>query len=175
MEMFGAMPPSLRRRAIGGVYLLYFLVAFLGAGLKSHAVVVVSDAVYVVLTLLFFLLLRHVNAGVAILATAFSLAGQALDVIFDQAAAGLVADGLFLLLLGSLWWRSRLIPRALAGVVTVAGVGWLTFAIPGLPTYVQIPVEVVGAVAELALMLWLLIRGVDVTPNRPTIAEAVPV
>jgi hypothetical protein len=176
MQTLSALPPPLRRRAIGGVYLVYFVVAFLGAGIKSHAVIVVSDVIYVVLTLLFFVLLRNVNVVVAIAATACSLAGQVLAVFFNQGAAGLVVDGLFLILLGFLWWRSGLIPRALAAFVAIAGLAWLTFALPARPAFLIVPVEVVGGVAELSLMLWLLIRGVDVErgPRKITAAQQAP-
>ena len=161
MRLFDRLPPALSRRAVGAVYLLYFVVAFAGGGLRNHALIVASDAVYVVLTLLFFFLLRAVNQPVAILATACSLAGQVLAVGFGAAAAGLVADGLFLVLLGWLWFLSRLIPRPLAVLVAVAGVGWLAFAFPAVSSRIGIFVEVLGGVSELLLMLWLVVRGVD--------------
>jgi hypothetical protein len=44
----------------------------------------------------------------------------------------------------------------------VAGLGWLTFLSPPLANHVLTPIEVLGFIAELALMLWLLVRGVNV-------------
>lgn len=161
MGLARRLPRPLAARALGIVYLIYFLVAFLGGGLHSHPIVLISDGIYVGVTLLFFLVLRSVNQPLAILATACSLVGQVLAVLFDKAAAGLVADGAFLILLGALWFRSRLIPRPVAVLLIVAGVGWLAFAWPGLSARVGTFIEVVGAVAELALMLWLVIKGIE--------------
>lgn len=74
---------------------------------------------------------------------------------------GLVFDGLFLILLGGLIISSTFLPRALGILVTLAGVGWLTFLAPSLTTPALPYVEILGFAAEAALMLWLLIVGVS--------------
>jgi len=73
----------------------------------------------------------------------------------------LVFDGLFLLVLGYLILRSTFLPRILGGLVALAGLAWLAFLAPPLAKDLSTYVEVVGAVAEAALMLWLLVKGVN--------------
>jgi hypothetical protein len=43
-----------------------------------------------------------------------------------------------------------------------AGLGWLTFLAPPLANYLSPYILVLGFLAELALMLWLLVMGVNV-------------
>ena len=91
---------------------------------------------------------------------------QAMALLFLNlnASAGhvaLVFFGAFQLFLGYLIWRSTFLPRLLGALIAIAGVGWLTFLSPALSTPLLVPVEVLGFVAEAALMLWLLVRGVN--------------
>jgi hypothetical protein len=73
----------------------------------------------------------------------------------------LVFFGLFQLALGSLIYRSTFLPRILAAPIVLAGLGWLLFLWPPLAHALLAPLEILGVVAELALMLWLLIMGVN--------------
>lgn len=73
----------------------------------------------------------------------------------------LVFFGVFQILLGYLIWRSGFLPRILGVVIALAGLGWLTFLSPPLATHLLAPLEVLGILAEGALMLWLLVMGVD--------------
>ncbi len=91
---------------------------------------------------------------------------QALALLFlhvnDQAyGIGLVFDGLFLLLIGFLILRSIFLPRMLGALVALAGLGWLTFLAPPLATHLSPYIQVLGFLAELLLMLWLLVIGVN--------------
>jgi hypothetical protein len=74
---------------------------------------------------------------------------------------GLVFDGLFLLLIGYLTFRSTFLPRILGALLALAGVGWLTFLAPPLASSLSPYIQVLGFVAEAALMLWLLVIGVN--------------
>jgi hypothetical protein len=69
--------------------------------------------------------------------------------------------GLYLLLIGYLIIRSTFLPRVLGVVVAFAGVGYLTWLSPplaqGLSPFNLAP----AALGEPALMLWLLIVGVN--------------
>lgn len=116
-------------------------------------------------------------APLAILTGAVHLAAftteqvQALALLFLQinAQAGTVAllfDGLFLALLGWLIFRSGFLPRALGVLVAAAGIAWLTFQVPPLAQRIGSEVEVLGVVAEAALMLWLLVVGVRSPATR---------
>jgi len=46
--------------------------------------------------------------------------------------------------------------------MALAGLGWLTLLSPPFANYLSPYNLVVGFLAELALMLWLLVRGVNV-------------
>jgi len=73
--------------------------------------------------------------------------------------SSLVLFGLFNILIGHLILRSTLLPRLLGVLMTVAGLGWLTFLWPPLATTISTYILPLGALAEFLLMLWLLIRG----------------
>lgn len=87
------------------------------------------------------LLMLHVNAQVGSISLPF--------------------DGLFLLLIGSLIFKSTFLPRMLGVLIAVAGLGWLTFLVSPLATSLSSSIKVLGFLAELSLMLWLLVRGVN--------------
>jgi hypothetical protein len=74
----------------------------------------------------------------------------------------LVLFALYDLLLGWLIFKSTFLPRALGVLLIVAGLGWLTFVWPPLATALVSYVLPLGALAEIVLMLWLLVRGVNV-------------
>jgi hypothetical protein len=46
--------------------------------------------------------------------------------------------------------------------MVIAGFTWLTFLSPPLANYLLTPIQVIGFLAEAALMLWLLVIGVNV-------------
>jgi hypothetical protein len=70
--------------------------------------------------------------------------------------------GLFDIVIGYLILRSTFMPRILGGLMAIAGVLWLIFLYPPLANRALVEIELPGFVAELALMLWLLVRGVNV-------------
>jgi hypothetical protein len=70
--------------------------------------------------------------------------------------------GVYCLLIGYLIFRSTFLPRLLGVLMALAGLGWLTFLSPPLANRLSPYNLVLGFLAELALMLWLLARGVNV-------------
>jgi hypothetical protein len=70
--------------------------------------------------------------------------------------------GVYCLLIGYLIFRSAFLPRILGVVMAFAGLGWLTFLSPPLANYLSPYILVLGFLAELSLMLWLLVVGVNV-------------
>jgi len=70
--------------------------------------------------------------------------------------------GVYCLLIGYLIFRSAFLPRILGVLMAFAGLGWLTFLAPPLANYLSPYILVLGFLAELALMLWLLVMGVNV-------------
>lgn len=74
--------------------------------------------------------------------------------------------GLHCIVIGSLILKSWFLPRFVGALLVAGGAGWLTFAFAGvlsppflrqLLPYIMAP----GAIGELTLTLWLLVRGVN--------------
>jgi hypothetical protein len=91
---------------------------------------------------------------------------QALSLLFLNlnARAGsisIIFFGFFDFAIGCLVYKSTFLPRALGVLMALAGLGWLTFLWPALAGHLSPFVDVLGFVAEAALMIWLLVRGVD--------------
>lgn len=92
---------------------------------------------------------------------------QALALMFLKVRAqanniGLVFFGLHCLGIGYLIFRSTFLPRLVGVLMVFAGLGWLTFLSPPLANslvpYNMLP----GAIGELSLTLWLLVKGVNI-------------
>jgi hypothetical protein len=125
----------------------------------------VAYALYVAVTLLFYFLFKPVNRSLSLLAALFSLAGCANDVLglFSLAPykiSSLVFFGPYCLLIGYLIFRSTFLPRILGVLMAFAGLGWLLFLTP-LANHLSTYLKVLGFVAEASLMLWLIVKGVQ--------------
>lgn len=70
--------------------------------------------------------------------------------------------GLYDILIGCLILRSTFLPRILGALMAVAGLGWLTVLSPTLLSHLSQLVLPLGFVAELLLMLWLVVKGVNI-------------
>jgi len=171
--MTGIEPRSFAR-ATGLVYFGYFAAAIFGSILVSRklggglAIVCLSDVLYAATTLLFYRLFRSVSGVLALVATAFALLGCATDILgnINRVPAWLsplLFFGPFCTLLGLLILRSEFLPHWLGWPLIVAGVGWLAFLIPFVALHAKVVIFPLGFLAELVLMLWLLIKGVDET------------
>src|SRR5580692_3060158 len=173
MERVAEASPRPGARITGSVYLLYFLTAvssevFVGRGrlVLFDAVNLIADAFYIAVTLLFYYLFKPVNRSLSLLAAIFSLVGCANDVLglFNLAPykiSSLVFFGPYCILLGYLIFRSTFLPRVLGVLMALAGLGWLVFLSP-LANYLSTYLKAIGFCAELSLMLWLIIKGVNV-------------
>jgi Domain of unknown function (DUF4386) len=92
---------------------------------------------------------------------------QALSYLFLVVRArandiGLVFFGLHCLGVGYLILRSTFLPRIIGALMVLAGVGWLTFLLPPLAQNLAPFNMLPGAIGELSLTLWLIIKGVNV-------------
>ncbi|MGA8306712.1 MAG: DUF4386 domain-containing protein [Candidatus Acidiferrales bacterium] len=173
MERVAIASPWPGARVTGVVYLLYFLTAISAEVFVGQTRLVAYDAInliayafYIAVTLLFYYMFKPVNSGLSLLAALFSLAGCANEVLgmFNLAPhkiSSLLFFGPYCLLIGYLIFRSTFLPRFLGVLMALAGLGWLIFlsphAIP-LLTYLK----VLGFLAEASLMLWLIMKGVNV-------------
>lgn len=84
----------------------------------------------------------------------------------------LVLFAIYDVLLGYLILRSKFLPRVLGAFLIIAGVGWLSFLWPPLAKALSSVVMPVGALAEISLMAWLLVKGVDVPAWQEKAANA---
>jgi hypothetical protein len=173
MEQVARVSPWPGARITGIVYLLYFLTAvsaqvFVGQTrlVAYDAVNLIAYAFYISVTLLFYYLFKPVNRSLSFLAAMFSLLGCANDLLslFHRAPyeiSSLVFFGPYCLLIGYLIIRSTFLPRILGVLTAFAGLGWLIFLSP-LVQHLAPYLKVLGFVAEMSLMLWLIVKGVNV-------------
>jgi hypothetical protein len=173
MERIADASPRPRAGITGVVYLLYFLTAVSAEVFVGRSRLVLYDAVnlmayafYIAVTLLFYCLFKPVNRNLSLLAAFFSLLGCANDVLsfFNVAPykiSSLVFFGPYCLLIGYLIFRSTFLPRILGVLMAFAGLGWLIFLSP-LANHLFTYLKVLGFLAEASLMLWLIVKGVNV-------------
>ncbi|SRR6266851_6323241 len=80
----------------------------------------------------------------------------------DQAVlVALVFFAMYDLLIGYLILRSTFLPRFLGALMVFAGLGWLTFLYEPLADHLSPYIQVLGIIAEVLLMLWLLVMSVN--------------
>ena len=90
--------------------------------------------------------------------------------IYNQAfIIGLLLFGVQWLIMGPLFSLSRVVPRAVGYLLTLGGVAWVTFAVaslvrPPVGVAIQPVVLVIGSLAEIALAISLLVRGIRGLP-----------
>jgi hypothetical protein len=100
---------------------------------------------------------------------------QALTLLAWNAHAskiGVVVFGVYCLLIGYLIVKSTFLPRILGVLMMSGGVGLLTYLSPALAGDLS-PYNAVPALAgEISLMLWLLLRGVNVQRREELASEA---
>ncbi len=173
MERIAESSPRPRAKITGVVYLLYFLTAvsaqvFVGPSrpIAYDVVNLIGEAFYIAVTLLFYYLFKPVNMSLSLLAAFFSLLGCSNDVLslFNVAPYkinSLVFFGPYCLLIGYLIFRSTFLPRALGVLMAFAGLGWLIILSP-LTIHLSTYLKILGFLAEMSLMLWLIVMGVNI-------------
>jgi len=73
----------------------------------------------------------------------------------------LIFFGFWLIPIGYLIFRSTFLPRIIGVLLSLDGLGWVTYLWPPLANYVYPLIAVVAALGELPLLLWLLVVGVN--------------
>ena len=89
---------------------------------------------------------------------------RAIDAFDTIWLIGLILFGVHLLLIGYLAYRSGFVPRIIGILLVIAGLG---YAVDGFGTVLFANFSTVGQftfVGEVALILWLLIKGVRMRP-----------
>jgi len=168
-EQFAGTSPHLKAKIAGVFYLITFLaggVALIVHGRLGFVAGLIAGACYVAVTLLFYYIFKPVNRSLSLLAAFVSLLGCAIGPIglFVHALSQinpLVFFGFYCLMIGYLILRSTFLPRFLALLMAIAGLGWLTFLWPPLARSLSPYIFVPGLVGEGALTVWLLVAGVN--------------
>jgi hypothetical protein len=169
VERISEVSPRLKARVAGFFWLIVFvagsLALYLGGGVAFHAANIVAPVSYAVATLVLYDLLKPVNRSVSLLAAIFSLVGCVVS-LFGLTRFIILRDlvffGLHCLLVGYLIFRSTFLPRVLGVLMMFAGLGWLTFLWPPFAKYLSPYNLLPGIFGEGMLIVWLLVKGVNV-------------
>ena len=160
--------PAFIARIAGVFYLLTFLTGgfALVPGRAAGVAGLIAGACYIVVTLLFYYIFKPVNRNASLLAALISFAGcmiGPLGLLVPAAARinPLAIFGFYCLMISYLILRSTFLPRALGVLMTLAGLGWLTFISPQLAKSLSPFNFVPGLIGEGALTVWLLAKGVN--------------
>ena len=116
-------------------------------------------------TLLFYDIFKPVNRGLSLLAASLAIVGLTFEALRLQPQGvniAIVIHGFYCLLIGYLIFRSAFLPRILGALMAFAGLGWLTYLSNPLVNYLS-PYNLASALlAEVSVLLWLLVMGVNV-------------
>jgi Domain of unknown function (DUF4386) len=134
------------------------------------AINLIATACYVILTLLFYGLFKPVSRLLSLIGALFSVTGCIVMTLgfFPRVSLPIspfLFFGPYCLLIGYLIFRSTFLPSVLGVLMALAGLGWLAFLFPAVAHHLSIYIEVLGIFAEASLMLWLIVKSVNV--QRP--------
>jgi Domain of unknown function (DUF4386) len=171
IKWFAEASQEPKARTNGVVYLSYFLIAVFSQYFVNRPVIyvignLIAFVCYIVLALLFYFMFKPVNRRLSLLAAIFSLAGCIIGVLglFKLAPSflnPLLFFGPYCILIGWLIFRSTFLPRILGVLMMLAGLCWL-FSLTPLASSFTLYIEVLGVFAEALLMIWLIVKGVNV-------------
>ncbi|HEV2104406.1 MAG TPA: DUF4386 family protein [Candidatus Eisenbacteria bacterium] len=171
--------PRAVARIAGACYLLSVVAAVLGEavlhGAPEYAAGNLAIALFAVVTLGLFALLRPVHAALALLAALVNLGGLTLELLRLQPGGvnvALVLHGGYCLLVGALAFRASFLPRAAGVLMAIAGFAWIVNLSPALTARLAPGNVALGFAGEGSFMLWLLVRAVDETRWRARAAKA---
>lgn len=119
------------------------------------------------------------QAGAMLAATDPHSAGQVLFFLELHRVGYLIAQiffGSYLLPLGYLVYRSELMPKVIGWILMLGGTGYVAGVLvavvaPGFQSGLATPLGLVGGLAELTFLTWLLVRGVA-APRRLALGRA---
>jgi hypothetical protein len=179
MERIAEVSPRFKARMAGALNFFSLLTAGLTEtfirGRLNFVGGYIAISSMAVVTLLLYGIFKPVNRGVSLLATSFAFVGLTFEVLRWQPHGvniAIVVHGFYCLLIGYLVFRSTFLPRILGALMAFAGLGWLTYLSLPLVNHLS-PYNLASAIfAELSLMLWLLMLGVNVQRWREQASAA---
>ena len=179
MELIAEVSPRFKARMAGALNFFSLLTAGLTEtfirGRLNFVGGYIAISSMAVVTLLLYGIFKPVNRGLSLLATSFAFVGLTFEVLRWQPHGvniAIVVHGFYCLLIGYLVFRSTFLPRILGALMAFAGLGWLTYLSLPLVNHLS-PYNLASAIlAELSLMLWLLVLGVNVQRWREQASAA---
>jgi Domain of unknown function (DUF4386) len=169
MRPIAEASPRFKARLAGGVWLFSFLlVAFTESfvhGPLNIAGGLIAVSGMVVVTLLLYGIFKPVSKRLSLIAAFSSFVGLGFEALRWQPRGvnvAIVFSGLYCLLVGYLIFRSTFLPRFLGVLMALAGTGWLTYLSTSLANHLSPYNLLSGLLGEGLVMLWLLVKGVNV-------------
>lgn len=156
-------------RLAGIVWIAYFGLAIAGGGLKILPLSLAANAVYLVVAAVLFWIFASADRPGALALLALAAIGcvvQSVGMIQgdrDIQRTALAFFGLFDAVLGYLLLRSGVAPSLIGYALVAGGLGSFTLIFPQTPAPIAGVAFGVAALAEGALVLWLLIAGPAIT------------
>jgi len=168
IEQIHEVSPRFKARMAGALNLFSLLTASLTEifvrGRMNYVGGYIAIFSMVVVTLLLYDIFKPVNRRLSLLAAAFAFVGLTFEALRWQPQGvniAIVVHGFYCLLIGYLILRSTFLPRILGALMALAGLGWMIFLFPPLANSLSRYILPVGLLAELLLLLWLLVKGVN--------------
>jgi len=159
--------PRARAGLAGALYATAVLVAvfheFIAPGVRDRLVFVLATGCYAAVMLLLYSILKSAHPRVASIATVIGLAGFVADALHwrpDGISVDIPMHGLFCILVGWMFLRSKLVPQIFGGLMVIAGFVWVLYLIPSLAASLAPFNSFAGLLGEAIPMLWLLFLGV---------------
>jgi len=183
MQRTTEVSPRFKARMAGVLFLLSVVTAafteMFGRGRLSVAGGLIAVSGMIAVTLLFYDILSPLNRRLSLLAASFNLVGLVFAVLRLQPQGvniAVVFDGFYCILIGYLAFGSSFLPRILGALMTLGGLGWLTFLSPPLGSYLSPYNLAFGLLGEGSVCLWILLMGVNVgrRKERPSAARKPP-
>ncbi|MGA8100790.1 MAG: DUF4386 domain-containing protein [Candidatus Acidiferrales bacterium] len=168
MKRIAEASPSFQARVAGVLYFFNVLTAIFGEVVRGRLGYPAGDIAIVAMaamTLILYGIFKPVNWGLALLAVACNLVGlsfEALRLIPHGVDVALVFTGCFCIVTGYLIFTSTFLPRILGALMAFAGLGWLTYMSPPLAKRLSPDNLPAGLLGEVAVFLWLVVKGVSV-------------
>lgn len=182
-ERLRSTSPHELARLAGLLYLISVVAAVLAEFVLKGKVgffiaVVIPISCYLAVTVLLYLVFRVVSRPLALAALVFNVGGlfcEALELRTRGMNLGMVAHGVYCVLIGFLMLRSGFLPRVLGALMALGGLVWLLYLLPGLTARLSPWNTAVGLLGEGLPMLWLLAMGLTTgSGKQPAEAAATP-
>ena len=172
--------PQKIARTAGALYVITIVAGTLALVAPGGRMVanLVAAASYVAVTILFYFVFEPVNRTLSLTAALVSLTGCVWGALgafkmLPIRLNPLAFFGVYCLLIAWLISKSTFLPKFLAVLMALGGLGWLTFLSPSLAASLSPYNMFPGILGETVLTLWLLVKGVDVVKWKEQAAGAV--